>query len=84
VQPYYRLYEVGRDYEGPAYTFAFVEHKDVFGLTVRAQYFNVTNGRRILERTVYDGLRDRSPVLFHESRDQGVGPIFEVSVRGSF
>ena len=84
VLPYYRLFEIGRDYEGPAYTYAFVENKDVFGLTVRAQFFNITNGRRILERTVYTGLRDRSPVSFHESRDQAVGPIFDISVRGSF
>ena len=84
VLPYYRLFEVGRDYEGPIYTYAFVENKDVFGLTVRAQFFNVTNGRRILDRTVYTGLRDRSPVAFHESRDQAVGPIFDISVRGTF
>ncbi|MEO6386892.1 MAG: TonB-dependent receptor plug domain-containing protein [Croceibacterium sp.] len=84
VQPYYRLAEVGRNYEGPAYTFVFVENKDVFGLAVRAQFFNVTNGRRILDRTVYSGPRDSSAVLFHESRDQAVGPIFDISVRGTF
>jgi hypothetical protein len=62
----------------------FVENKDVFGLTVRAQFFNVTNGRRILDRTVWNGLRDRSTVAFHEARDQAVGPIFDISVRGTF
>ena len=75
---------IPRTYTQMKYTYAFVENKDVFGLTVRVQYFNVTNGRRILERTVYTGPRNGSPVSFHESRDQAVGPIFEVSVRGTF
>jgi hypothetical protein len=84
VLPYYRLFEIGRDYEGPVYTYAFLENKDVFGMTVRAQFFNVTNGRRILDRTVYTGPRNTSPVAFHEDRDQAVGPIFDISVRGTF
>jgi hypothetical protein len=83
VRPYYRLFEIGRDYEGPIYTYAFVENKDVFGLTVRAQFFNITNGRRILDRTVYTGPRNASPVSFYENRDQAVGPIIEFSVRGT-
>jgi len=84
VLPYYRLFEIGRDYEGPIYTYAFVENKDVFGMTVRVQFFNMTNGRRILDRTVYTGPRNTSPVSFHEDRDQAVGPIFDISVRGTF
>ena len=84
VRPYYRLFEIGRQYEGPTYTFAFIENKDVFGLTVRAQFFNVTDGRRIIRRTVYDGPRDTSPVLFFEDTNQKVGPIFDISVKGKF
>jgi len=84
VRPYYRLRETGIGYEGPAYTFAFIEHKDVFGLTVRAQVFNLTNGRQIFRRTVYDRPRDTSPVLFNEDADRAVGPIFNFSVRGTF
>ncbi|GGD99197.1 hypothetical protein GCM10011515_18820 [Tsuneonella deserti] len=83
-RPYWRLYEVGLNYEGPIYSTVFVENKDVFGLTVRAEYFNVTNGHRFVERTVYDGPRDTSPVLFIESTRQKVGPIFNLSVSGKF
>ena len=82
--PYYRLFEVGRQYEGPTYTYAFVENKDVFGLTVRAQWFNVGNGRRIIRRTVYDGPRDVSPVLFVEDTNQAVGDLFDITVSGKF
>ena len=84
VQPFFRLSEVAREYEGPVYTRAFIEHKDVFGLTVNLMVFNLTNGRAIYHRTVYTGLRDRSSVLFIEDRDLSVQPIFILKITGSF
>lgn len=76
--------EVSRDWEGPLYTFAFVEHKDVFGLTARMQVFNLTNGRARLDRIVWDGYRDRSPLLFRETRNLSVQPIFGFTLTGNF
>jgi hypothetical protein len=84
VLPYYRLGEVGLDYEGPIYTWAFIEHKDVFGLTVNLNVFNLTDGRAIFERTVYGGYRDTAPVLFVERRNMSVQPIFQLRVSGTF
>lgn len=84
VLPYYRMFEVGVNYEGPAYTFVFVENKNVFGLDVRAQVFNVTNGRAIFRRTVYDAFRDTGNVLFHEDADRAVGFIYSLTVKGKF
>ena len=84
VQPYVRLFETGRDYEGPIYSFAFVEHKDVFGLTVNLNVFNLTDGRGIFHRTVYTGLRDRTPISFFEDRNLSVQPIIRLQVKGSF
>ena len=83
-QPYVRLFETGRDYEGPVYTFAFIEHKDVFGLTVNLNVFNLTGGQGLFDRTVYTGLRDRSPVSFVEHRRLDVSTIYRLQVRGSF
>ena len=83
VLPYYRLSEFGRNYEGP-FSFAFLEHKDVFGLTVKLQVFNMTNGRVIFFRKVYDGLRGSSPVLFNEDSNLSAQPIFTLRVTGSF
>lgn len=83
-KPYVRLYEIGRDYEGPAYTFAFIENKDVFGLTVNLNVFNLTGGRGFFDRTVWTGLRDRSPIDFIESRRTDVSTIYRLTVRGSF
>lgn len=82
--PYYRMFEVGINYEGPAYTLAFVENKNVLGLDVRAQVFNVTNGRHIFRRTVYDAFRDTGNVLFNEDADQAVGFIYSLAVKGKF
>jgi hypothetical protein len=82
--PYYRMFEVGINYEGPAYTFVFLENKDVLGLDVRAQVFNVTNGRAIFRRTVYDAFRDTGSVIFHEDANRAVGFIYSLTVKGKF
>ncbi|MGB3166474.1 MAG: TonB-dependent receptor plug domain-containing protein [Alteraurantiacibacter sp.] len=82
--PYYRLGEVGLNDEGPIYTFAFLEHKDVFGMTANLSVFNLTDGRGRTDRYVYDGYRDRSPLLFRETRDLSVQPIFSFSLSGDF
>ncbi len=79
-----RLGEIGRDDEGPIYTFAFVEHKDVLGMTANFQVFNITDGRARFRRTVYDGYRDRSPALFQEYRNLSVQPIFQIRLTGDF
>ncbi len=84
VQPYYRLSEFGYNYEGPVYTRAFIEHKDVFGLTVNLMVFNLTNGRAIFRRTVYEDLRNNSDVLFKEDKDLSVQPIFMLKITGNF
>ena len=83
-RPYVRLFEVGQDYEGPVYTFAFIENKDVFGLTVNLQAFNLTGGQGYFDRTVWTGLRDRTPVAFVEHRRTDVSTIYRLTVRGSF
>ncbi len=80
----YRRSEYGRDFEGPLFTSLFVEHKDVFGLTVRASVFNLTNGRRRWDRVVFTGDRDLSPIKFTETRNQLIGPIFTLRVKGTF
>lgn len=84
VEPYVRLAEVGKDYEGPIYTFAFIENKNVFGLTVNLNMFNLTGGRGLFDRTVWTGYRDRNPVSFVESRRLDISTIYRLSIKGSF
>ncbi|MBU1252861.1 MAG: hypothetical protein KKE69_00515, partial [Alphaproteobacteria bacterium] len=82
--PYARRYEEGREWEGPFFGTLFVEHKDVLGLTVQARAGNLLGGRNYYRRTVYDGSREGGDVLFHESADRRIGPIFRFVVSGDF
>ncbi|MEO7602579.1 MAG: hypothetical protein ABIS39_04870 [Sphingomicrobium sp.] len=80
----YYLTEVFRSWEGPLFGNLFVEHKDVAGLTVRLQASNLPGARHIFNRTVYDGSRDTSPILFVQRHNQKIGPIFTLIVKGNF
>jgi hypothetical protein len=84
TKPYYRLREVGREWEGPIYTWAFVEHKDVLGATLRLTVFNLNNGRRKIVRNFYDAPRDVGTVIRRERTDQLIGPLFNFSLKGNF
>lgn len=83
-QPNYRRSQIDKVWEGPVFADVFVEHKNVLGLTVRAQIANVVNARSKRDRTVYTGVRGQSPIAFVEERDRLIGPIFRLSVRGKF
>jgi hypothetical protein len=83
-QPSYRSNSVDHVWEGPTFASVFVENKDVFGLTVRAQVGNILNARSKRDRVVYDGLRGATPIAFREERDRLIGPMFSFSVRGTF
>jgi outer membrane receptor for ferrienterochelin and colicins len=79
----YRLTEVGRQWEGPIWGDFYVEHKDVYGLTVRAGVYNLLAADSMWDRTVHAGRRT-DPVSFIEERDRQIGPIFSFAVRGKF
>ena len=78
------LTEVGRSWEGPVFADVYVEHKDIFGLTVRATVGNVLNARHRFDRVVYDGRRERDPIDFVQTNNQLIGPIFSFLVKGTF
>ena len=82
--PYSRRYEVGRNWEGPAFMNIFVEHKDVMGFTVQALVGNILGARRKMYRTVYETSRPDGDVLFREDTSQRIGPIFRFEVSGDF
>ncbi|WP_447760184.1 TonB-dependent receptor plug domain-containing protein [Sphingopyxis panaciterrae] len=83
-RPNYRRNQTDRVWEGPVWLSAFVEHKNVMGLTVRATIGNILNARSRRDRTVYTGVRGDSPIDFVEQRDRLIGPMFAFSVRGKF
>jgi hypothetical protein len=79
----YRLTEQGRFWEGPVWGEVFLEHKNIFGLTVRGGVYNLFGADSMWDRTVHTGRRT-DPVAFIEHRDRVIGPIYSFSVRGKF
>jgi outer membrane receptor for ferrienterochelin and colicins len=79
----YRLTEVGRLWEGPVWGHVYLEHKNVYGLTVRGGVYNLFGADSMWDRTVYDGRRT-GPVAYVEERDRRIGPIFSFQIRGKF
>jgi hypothetical protein len=80
----YFLTEVFRSWEGPWWLSAYVEHKDLMGLTVRGTVTNLLDARHRFDRVVYDGRRDTRPISFIQKNNQLIGPIFTLSIRGNF
>jgi outer membrane receptor for ferrienterochelin and colicins len=83
----YYLTEIIRTLDIPLAFGAYVEDKNVMGLTIRASVFNMFGGRHGLhtvDRVVYTGFRDRTPVDFYETHRDLVGPLFDLSVKGTF
>ncbi len=80
---YHRRFEAGRDFEGPVFAGLFVEHKNLMGLTVKAEARNLLNGRQRWDRRVYDGPRPNAPIAFVQTQDRLIGPIFTLTVKGS-
>lgn len=76
--------EVYRSWEGPWWIGFFIEHKNLAGLTVRAEIYNVLNARHLFNRTVYAGRRTETPVSFIERHNQLIGPLISLSVKGNF
>jgi hypothetical protein len=81
---YFYLTEIYSSQDLPWIAGFYVEDKDVHGLTVRVTVDNLFNGRHLLNRTVWSGFRDRAPIAFIEKHDQLVGPLFQISVKGTF
>jgi len=81
--PFVRLDERQTFEVRPIYTFAYVEHKDILGMTGRVEWFNATDGDEQFTRQVYSPRRDGG-LLFSEDRSWSAGPILTVTLRGTF
>ena len=78
------LTEVYRNLDLPFFVGVYVENKNVLGTTVRFSVDNIVESKHKVWRTVYEGYRDRTPVAFFQKQNQLVGPIFSLSIKGTF
>src|SRR6185503_15818050 len=81
----FRLDQRFRFLDTPGGLGVFVEHKDVFGLTMRASVDNLLGTNESFGRTFFDGRRNatNSNILFTEDRDRFYGPIFTLTISGT-
>ncbi|RGP39918.1 hypothetical protein BPTFM16_00194 [Altererythrobacter insulae] len=80
----FRLSQIRRQRDLPNRLSAFIEHKDVFGLTVNLEAANLLSSRDREFRTVFLGPRTDDFVLFTEDRNFREGPIFRFNISGNF
>ena len=80
----YYLTEIDQTLDIPWMFGFYVEDKNVLGMTARVSVDNIFNGRHTEDRTVWEGYRDRTRVDFFERHDELVGPIFSLSLKGTF
>ncbi len=78
-----RLDQINAFNTSPVFGSIFVEHKDVFGLTVQANLSNLFNQGERFIRTNFVNRRD-GPVDFVEDRNRKFGLIYRLTVSGSF
>jgi len=93
-----RLDQTTRFRTGAPYSWIFVEHKNVFGLTVQANLGNLFGRSENFTRTAYGDLlgqpgdldrdfirgRRNGPIAFVEDRSREFGLIYRLTVSGSF
>jgi hypothetical protein len=80
----YYLTEIYRELDLPWIDEFYIEDKDFMGLTVRASVDNVPEGWHYFDRTVYAGFRNVAPIAFYERHHDMVGPLFTLSIKGTF
>ena len=65
-------------------TFAFIEHKDVLGMKVKAELTNLIGSREEFTREVFTDRRDRGVLDFTEFQSRAFGPILNIEFSGTF
>ena len=83
-RPRFRVSEISLEEDTPNSSSIFIEHKDVFGLTVNLSAANLLGSRESVFRTIFDGPRSQGNILFTEDRSFRIGPIFRFNISGNF
>lgn len=65
-------------------TYAFVEHKNIWGMKIKAEVINLLNSREEFTREVFTDRRDRGVLDVTEFESRAFGPILEIEFSGTF
>jgi outer membrane receptor for ferrienterochelin and colicins len=82
-EPFYRLDYRFQNYAVRPFLLAFIEHKNVFGLKVRGQLFNILGDFDRSTETFYQNRRN-GPVASVRDREERYGMFYRLSISGTF
>ena len=74
----------GGDLQSRPQLSAFIEHKDIFGLKLRAEVINLLNSRDVSDRTLFTDRRDLGQPDITESSRKQFGQTLRLSLSGTF
>lgn len=80
----YRLFSIDRNGNDKPYASVFVEHKDLMGMTLKADLGNLLGQEEFFERTRFTARRDVGVIQKTEEIKFNYGPILRLSLSGSF
>jgi hypothetical protein len=83
VYPSVRIDEVSFYNQSPEILNLYLENKDVGGLTIRANIWNLLGAKNRLERTIYSD-RLSGDVAFSEKRSRSFGYSYTLTIEGTF
>ncbi|MBY9065623.1 TonB-dependent receptor plug domain-containing protein [Hyphomonas sp. WL0036] len=82
-EPFYQLSDTQLGGNEPAFLMAYLEHKDIAGMTGTVAIGNLTNQKDTYWRRVYGGDRT-GPLVRTEEYSRAFGPIFTMELKGKF
>ena len=65
-------------------TFAFVEHKDILGMKIKAELTNLINSKEEFTREIFTDRRDRGVLDVTEFQSRASGPVLNIEFSGTF
>ena len=80
----FRLFSIDRFGTTKPFVGAFVEHKDVLGMKVRVNFWNLLDQEEYFDRTLFDARRDQGQILRTENADYVFGQILNFNISGEF
>ncbi len=82
--PVFRITSIGIDTHSAPTTSFFIEHKNIFGLKVNAELFNLLGETEDFKQDVFTNRRDIGVLDFTENKIGNFGQIISINISGTF